>query len=174
MTTCILSFNTTHRLLASLAGFGRPQRLFGAVLGTAGVRRFHFLRLRVGGCPSADPRLFATFWACIVTAGVWSRRGYGVVICGYGVVTARLLTRHNAVTKIYNVRYSITQALLCDLCLRAEPCVRRPAPAFRKWSPHDTVQVSDTKVGIRNVTAAEVGARASERARAARGRARLL
>ena len=27
MTTCILSFNTTHRLLASLAGFGRPQRL---------------------------------------------------------------------------------------------------------------------------------------------------
>ena len=110
MTTCILSFNTTHRLLASLAGFCRPQRLFGAVLGTVGVRRVHFLRL--SGCPSADPRLFATFWACIVTAGAWSRRGYGVVICGYGVVTARLLTRHNAVTKIYNVRYSITQALL--------------------------------------------------------------
>ena len=115
MTTCILSFNTTHRLLASLAGFCRPQRLFGAVLGTVGVRRVHFLRL--SGCPSADPRLFATFWACIVTAGASSRRGYGVVICGYGVVTARLLTRHNAVTKIYNVRYSITQALLFYLGL---------------------------------------------------------
>jgi hypothetical protein len=87
MTTCILSFNTTHRLLASLAGFCRPQRLFGAVLGTVGVRRVHFLRL--SGCPSADPRLFATFWACIVTAGASSRRGYGVVICGYYMVSLR-------------------------------------------------------------------------------------
>ena len=116
MTTCILSFNTTHRLLASLAGFCRPQRLFGAVLGTVGVRRVHFLRL--SGCPSADPRLFATFWACIVTAGASSRRGYGVVICGYGVVTARLLTRHNAVTKIYNVSYS-TCITLASLTVQA-------------------------------------------------------
>ena len=92
MTTCILSFNTTHRLLASLAGFCRPQRLFGAVLGTVGVRRVHFLRL--SGCPSADPRLFATFSACIVTAGAYGRvvttrlrRGYMWLRCRYGAVT---------------------------------------------------------------------------------------
>ena len=110
MTTCVSSVNT-HTVYW-------PQWRFLVVLNAdleqfwvqAGVRRVHFLRL--SGCPSADPRLFATFWACIVTAGVWSRRGYGVVICGYGVVTARLLTRHNAVTKIYNVRYSITLASL--------------------------------------------------------------
>ena len=110
MTTCVSSVNT-HTVYW-------PQWRFLVVLNAdleqfwvqAGVRRVHFLRL--SGCPSADPRLFATFWACIVTAGAWSRRGYGVVICGYGVVTARLLTRHNAVTKIYNVRYSITLAPL--------------------------------------------------------------
>ena len=110
MTTCVSSVNT-HTVYW-------PQWRFLVVLNAdleqfwvqAGVRRVHFLRL--SGCPSADPRLFATFWACIVTAGAWSRRGYGVVICGYGVVTARLLTRHNAVTKIYNVHYSITLAPL--------------------------------------------------------------
>ena len=103
MTTCVSSVNT-HTVYW-------PQWRFLVVLNAdleqfwvqAGVRRVHFLRLSgwVPNCPSADPRLFATFWACIVTAGAWSRRGYGVVICGYGVVTARLLTRHNAVTKIY-------------------------------------------------------------------------
>ena len=141
MTTCILSFNTTHRLLASLAGFCRPQRLFGAVLGTVGVRRVHFLRL--SGCPSADPRLFATFLACIVTAGASSRRGYGVVICGYGVVTARLLTRHNAVTKIYNVRYSITLAPLAIAARSARGCAR--GKCYRRGPTYGTTTRTRTR-----------------------------
>ena len=78
MTTCVSSVNT-HTVY-------RPQWRFLVVLNAdleqfwvqAGVRRVHFLRL--SGCPSADPRLFATFSACIVTAGAWSRRGYGVVM----------------------------------------------------------------------------------------------
>ena len=134
MTTCVSSVNT-HTVYW-------PQWRFLVVLNAdleqfwvqAGVRRVHFLRL--SGCSSADPRLFATFWACIVTAGAWSRRGYGVVICGYGVVTARLLTRHNAVTKIYNVHYSITLAPLFPLASARRPIyfgrlerLDRPTPA---------------------------------------------
>jgi hypothetical protein len=143
MTTCVSSVNT-HTVYW-------PQWRFLVVLNAdleqfwvqAGVRRVHFLRL--SGCPSADPRLFATFWACIVTAGAWSRRGYGVVICGYGVVTARLLTRHNAVTKIYNVRYSysITLAPLAIAARSARGCAR--GKCYRRGPTYGTTTRTRTR-----------------------------
>ena len=71
-----------------MAVFGRPQRRFGAVSGTGWGAESPFSSSEWVPI-AADPRLFATFWACIVTAGASSRRGYGVVICGYYMVSLR-------------------------------------------------------------------------------------